>query len=93
MDRREVIEYLKNFYLEVKDIYLTSSKEYLKYTDKLLSVYENIDKELSKIKTYDDWCDLIIAIDCNYYNYNNNEYLKEIEKSFNILTNIVNSLD
>ena len=94
MDRREVIEYLKNFYLEVKDIYLTSPKEYLKYTDKLLSVDENIDEELSKIKTYNDWCDLIIAIDCNYYNYNNNnEYLKEIEKSFNILTNIVNSLD
>lgn len=54
MDRKELSEYLKKFYLEVKDIYLTSPKEYLKYTDKLLSVDENIDKELSKIKNYDD---------------------------------------
>lgn len=93
MDKSIATEEFKNFYNEIKK-YVTIPNEYIDFIVNSLYSNEELDLVLSDLSPlYDEWSDSIKTLDTFWDTLAEDKKIKEIEKSFNMLTDIVNNLN
>lgn len=93
MDKSIAIREFENFYNEIKK-YVTIPNEYMDFIVNSLYSNEDLDLVLSDLSPlYDEWSDSIKTLDAFWDTLTEDEKIKEREKSFDILTDIVNNLN